>query len=475
MPSRLNSLNGVRLSQTVCFTLAIIWTLSRLIYLSHSPPGFYFDEAAGVLNMICLHQHGLAFDGTPHPLFPASIPGTGMYTPIYSYAGLIWGSLFGFSPTSLRSFCAVFGVLTLVGIFFLARTIARKENLFDRTESKTYAWLALLLAALSPWLFQFARIAWDPAIMPCFLVWGLYFLLQDGDSLTPYLSGIGFAAAMYSYPPTRVQIPLLISLLLLVPTFRKWVSVRSVMKAVITLSIISVPLLNLVFFSPKGMSRYNTVGLFTPSYLYYYAHGSHLTVFFHLLRNIVVHFDPRYLFLSGDGNLRHSIQSVGEWSPLDIFGLGSLIYLVIRNPHSLRHVKVSIFLFACYLLGVLPSAMTWEALPHALRSLGAAPFLSILGALWIYEVLRLHPRVWHALALVSVVYSVFFAYSYFEKYPQISPQWFDVDAANQAELAQSSGDWKWDQTTSPDQTVLKRYYYSALAGGDCFPPLLHSK
>lgn len=68
----------------------------------------------------------------------------------------------------LRIPSVFFGVLTLLGVFFLARELFRKNGT---------ALFATLLIATSFWHINFSRIAFRAIMAPSFLVWGMYLLL----------------------------------------------------------------------------------------------------------------------------------------------------------------------------------------------------------------------------------------------------------------------------------------------------------
>jgi hypothetical protein len=77
------------------------------------------------------------------------------------------------------------------------------------------------------------------------------------------------------------------------------------------------------------------------------------------LRNMALNLSPKYLFLTGDGNLRHSTQRSGQWSWLEIFALGAGIAVAIRGRlFKNRTEAVTLALLAwAYLAGVIPAAM----------------------------------------------------------------------------------------------------------------------
>ena len=68
--------------------------------------------------------------------------------------------------------------------------------------------------------------------------------------------------------------------------------------------------------------------------------------------------------------------------------------------------------------------MTWEAVPHALRTIGSWPFLSLItGAL--ASTLTRHSRAWSvSFVCVVTLYSAFYFHDYFTRYPLRAGPWF---------------------------------------------------
>jgi len=75
---------------------------------------------------------------------------------------------------------------------------------------------------------------------------------------------------------------------------------------------------------------------------------------------------------------------------------------------------------------MLPAALTWEGLPHALRGIGAWPFVSLLGG----GLLGLAEKEWRAIGPVAcvtaVVHAALFLFLYFWVYPGLAREAFNV-------------------------------------------------
>jgi hypothetical protein len=75
-----------------------------------------------------------------------------------------------------------------------------------------------------------------------------------------------------------------------------------------------------------------------------------------------------------------------------------------------------------------PAALTCESTPHALRAIGAWPFLSLLAGLGLAD---LPQRRWAGVVQttcigLAVVFSAYFLTDYYRAYPERSGDWFDA-------------------------------------------------
>jgi hypothetical protein len=111
------------------------------------------------------------------------------------------------------------------------------------------------------------------------------------------------------------------------------------------------------------------------------------------------------------------------------------------------------------LTGVTPAALTWESVPHAIRSLGAWPFF-VMFAIYGWTVfLSFFPKLRGLVVMVSVICFGAYLQSYFFNYPKISGPWFDQSAV---EAIRSTG-----QFPSNYQKVSQAYYRMHLMNERC--------
>lgn len=399
----------------------IFLNLIRFFGFGISPPGFYIDEAVGAAHALCVKQTGADYWNVFLPLFSAG-PGGGFFTSPYVYGQVLWTSIWGDSIAAFRTFSALVTCLTIV---FLVQYVRRKAN------ERTALWVALL-ATISPWVFQFSRIAWDPPLAPMLIVLGL--LLLEGRSKFAWLwSTIAFSVAAYAYPPTRAQVPLL---LVLLPGMN-WKT---------TAKMISV---FLVFVSPvlwKSTDPYFTARTrmlaLTSDYSGNpYKDASFFGLVWAAIEQTFAHFSWKYLMVSGDTNLRHSTQRFGIFSWTQFAALAGGLSVALIRPKAFWNLlntgsRVLIWIGVVgSLLGIAPAALTWEGVPHSIRSIGAWPFLCILGGVMIeLAVVAVEKRavIWAqvfkgALWVTSLVFFALYLNVFFGEYPIISQAWYQLD------------------------------------------------
>lgn len=326
---------------------------------------------------------------------------------------------------------AFFSCLVILGVYLLGSRLWRSRNA---------GLLCALAAAISPWIFQFSRIAWDPSVAPAYLVWAFALLWSSSSKfkrLEEILSGVLFAAAAYCYPPLRVQIAVTLPFALVGLQFFRGRKLLDSAFVVAAMLLAASPLI-LKTLSGEIQGRFDVLSIFNTTYLTgIYGSSSTLNGLQALFENFRLLLSPDFLFLHGDHNLRHSTGSFGIWSWLDSFTLlGGATWFLARSFQNKWEKALSFeifFVVVAYLAGILPAAMTWESNPHALRSFGAAPFLAlavggILACVW------RRSKFWQiAIIAFAILNFTIFSVTFFKTYPAIARVWFDTDVAELAD------------------------------------------
>lgn len=399
--------------------LILLFNALRFIGLEISPPGFYADESYGATQVICLWQTGADFFGNQSPLFAISGPGEPIYSPTYLYGQLLWTTVFGHSIAAFRSYAAIITTLTILFLYLYTRNLL---------SSKAALYIAFV-ATVMPWSWQFSRIAWDPPLAPLFLILGLWVsTLKNGW----WAAGLPLGLAIYSYPPLRIIVPLL---WLCLPNL----SFKRKIIGLIVLFLTCIPLA-LQLQDENFLSRSNMLTIWSSTFYNPYRHFSFIELIPVFWKNWIAHFSPSFLFIHGENNLRHSIQSFGMLSWLNLLSLGGLFYLVFSK--LINRKNEGVFLSKQYevliigLCGVcislIPAALTNEASPHALRTISAWPFYAIFSGVILFrlsEVLS-YSKVYIATLFIGSVFFASYQYHYFVSYPEIAKEGFEAGFSN---------------------------------------------
>jgi 4-amino-4-deoxy-L-arabinose transferase-like glycosyltransferase len=396
----------------------------RFIGLQYSPHGFFLDEAAGASQIMCIAQDGSDFFGKYLPLFAKGFAGQpGQFTPAYLYGQIAWTSIFGYSIAALRAFPAFVTCLTVLVLYQFVK---------NRVGQKTALYVAFA-ASVMPWAFQFSRVAWDPPVAVLFLV---SFLWAMDRSKSQWLAGIFLALSVYTYPPMRVAGPLL---LLAFPNTRFLLKI----KILVIFAIACIPLA-IKLASPEFMLRANLHGIWSPAFISPYAQYGIFNLPIVFVVQLFKHFDPSFLFISGDPNLRHSSGGFGMLSWLDAFaylaGLFLLSMKAFKKSFRIFLSPASLSLFQLAIAGIviatIPAALTNEGIPHGLRSIGAWPFYAVVTGVILSRLDNLASSkqfIWVVVLIGSIFFSIYLRH-YFTVYARNSISFFhlrydDIDYA----------------------------------------------
>ena len=372
-----------RLSLIILGIILFLAAFLRFYRISSNPPSLYWEEAALGYDAYSILKTGKDWHGNSWPL--VAFESFGDYKPsLYFYAAVPSIALFGLNEFAVRFPSAFFGTLTVLLVYFLIK-------------ERRVALVAALLLAISPWHLQFSRAGFEANLglfFTCLGAWLLFKILEKPKYSALFLSASGgsFAASMYAYHANRVFIPLFLITLLLIYRQRK-IFLTGLLVALLALPIF------LKLNSPEIKQRFAETSAFATldpiiksnqliqadgggiiARLIHHRFWQYADIFF---KSYSSHFNFNYLFLSGDTNPRHSIQTVGclylIQLPFLIYGI--LIALKRRQPQDLS-------LLAWLLLAPVPAGLTL-ATPHALRSLPMLIPLTIFTALGVVRFRRL--------------------------------------------------------------------------------------
>jgi 4-amino-4-deoxy-L-arabinose transferase-like glycosyltransferase len=356
------------------FLIVIIASFMRLSNITTIPNGLYPDEAMNGNNALEAIE-----TGNFKVFYPENNGREGLFINIQS----LFIRAFGNQPWALRIPSAIFGILTVLGIYFLAK------ELFKGNEK--IALLSSFLAATGFWHIVFSRIGFRAIMAPFFMVWASYLLLlalrkyeiNKKIILLISLSAIGgilLGLGFHSYIAYRIMPLVFVSL---IPFFfRKKEFYVAGFTFLIFTTISILPLATHFIKVPEDfLGRTTQVSVFSSD-----APIKDLAV--NTLKTAAM------FNFAGDYNWRHNISGKPElfW-PVGIFFIIGIIAGVKNIFNGIIHKKSEymmayVFLFVWFIVAALPVVISNEGIPHALRAILMIPpvfILSGMGGIKIYD------------------------------------------------------------------------------------------
>lgn len=355
--------------------IIIIAIFLRFYQIREIPPGLYPDEAMNGNNALEAIR-----TGSYKVFYPENNGREGLFINIQAKFLKILLPLNQNQPEPwmLRLPSAIFGTLTVLGVYFLT------SSLFSKNVGLTSSFFL----ATSFWHINFSRIGFRAIMAPFFLVWGLYFLLLSlrnaGKNLKiillAALGGIIYGLGGYSYIAYRATPLLILTILLFCWLKNKEKENRkkiliSAFFFILSAIIVTAPLGLYFFKNPQDFfGRTTQVSIF-----------SSLTPLKDLIINTAK--TVGMFNFAGDWNWRHNYAGRPQlfW-PVGIF---FIIGIVIGIKQILKINDLGFWiLFFWMFLAALPVVISNEGLPHALRAILMIPpvfILAALGAHWTYE------------------------------------------------------------------------------------------
>ncbi|MBI2594939.1 MAG: glycosyltransferase family 39 protein, partial [Candidatus Colwellbacteria bacterium] len=408
------ALNLLKGPKGLLLLIIAIAALLRLWDLPNIPPGLYPDEAMNGNNAL----EALA-TGDSKVFYPENNGREGLFINIQSVSL----ALFGNEPWALRLPSALFGILTVLGIYFLTRELFKDgyeirneyESTKDRNKKGSYirnsfvsrkeaiALLAAFLLAVSFWHINFSRIGFRAIMAPAFLTWGVYFLLLSFNRITiaisklnhsklirnskfeirnllflPALAGLVYGLGMHSYIAYRAT-PLLI--LFIIAAY--WLKNKnSEVRKKMLFAICALLFAAILVFLPLGIHFLNN----PPDF---FGRTTQVSVFTSdaPLQNLALNTLKTFgMFnFAGDYNWRHNLS--GQPQLFWPVGIMFLVGLFTAFRYVIRDTRYQI-LIAWLGAAMLPVVISNEGMPHALRAILMIPpvfILSAVGGMAIYN------------------------------------------------------------------------------------------
>lgn len=346
--------------------------LIRVVNIENAPPGVYPDEAVNgidAMNVLTEEQW--------HWFYEANNGREGLFMNLIA----LCFKFLGVSVLTLKLPSIIFGTLTILGTYLLAKEIFNRRT----------GLISAFLVATGFWAINFSRISFRANMLPAILVFSFYFLFKGIRTKKWYdfaAGGLVFGIGLHTYIAFRIA-PLILVVMLAALVISRKNFFKDYWKAILVFSLFAflsaAPMLYTFFVAHPEywQSRTSEISITNPE-----VNEGHLFItFFKTLSLAVLKYN-----VWGDQNWRHNYPPYAILDPITgiAFTFG-FVYAVIRFFHLLylrfarneyhSRLKVYIFLISWFFIMIIPEVMAAEGNPHALRSIGTLPVVFILSAL----------------------------------------------------------------------------------------------
>jgi len=374
--------------------IVLIGFFVRVWNVDKNPAGFFADEASIGYNAYSILKTGKDEWGFSSPLLFKAF---GQYAdPVMIYSAIPIIKIFGLSEFSVRLTSVLYGSLSIIAVFLLAK------QLFG----KNVALISALFLAISPWHIHFSRIGFELISSTFWVPFSLFLFLKSIKKFKTYylLTIISFFISFFTYYPVKIYLPILFLSLFIIyyKETKHWFKERRFWLINITalsfLILLMLPYLRNNLF----LARWNDVKSNTLTLPY-------------LIKGYFNHFSLDFLFKKGDIDFdgqfisRHSVRGMGE---LYLFQLPLITLALISFIKKRKHEMILLFIFLLiYPIGTIFT----DIKPQATRSIiGVIPFqiISAYGLFLFYSFLNnKKSKIIFNLITIIVIFISFYSYA----------------------------------------------------------------
>lgn len=409
----------------------VVAFILRFYKVTEIPPSLNWDEVSIGYNAYSVLKTGKDEWGK---FLPIHFKSYGEYKlPAQIYASIPGIAIFGLNELGVRITPVIYGTLTVLLLYFLAKELFKNEPI---------AVLSAFLLAVSPWHIHLTRASFESSFSVLWVVLGIWLMVKGFKNKKWWpVSMIPFAQAMYTYNSARVFVPLFLftSFILFWRQATKN-KVLIIVSAVIFI-IFNIPIIAFVL-KGEGIARYKLVSISDdpgliprisenrnlsklPAPFARLVHNRVTYISFYFARNYFSHFTPSFLFINGAPHKQHHVQGIGELYPFQAPFVILGIYFLVKKKANIRVI------FSWLLISFVPVSVTNDSIPHALRTLIAAPAYQIISAYGIYEAYLILNKKGAILenifwGIISV-FAFFNFYTYLNNYYNIYPKSYSRD------------------------------------------------
>ncbi|MBI3915325.1 MAG: glycosyltransferase family 39 protein [Chloroflexi bacterium] len=358
--------------------LFLLAAFFRVYNLDQFPPGFQFDQAFYVFDVLWLLQgHFQIFFAAP-----------GGAEPLFPYLAMPFVAIFGAeTPLGLKLTGAVIGALTIPALYVLARA------LFN---SKRIAAFAAFFAAISFWHIFFNRFGERVTLLTLItiLLFIFYWRALSSRSIEyrqHLFAGVMLALALYTYPGSRVlpfALLFLTTFAIITDRSRARFHLRGIAITLAIAAILFFPLGLYFLQHPADFIGHTAqVSIFVPHA------GETGDVPAALARNAAK--IAGMFFIAGDPGALRNLPGRPVFDPFSavFFVAGALALLAaLFSPRSTRLARLRAGLIAVWIGAMLSISLLSDDAPNFARTLPAMPAVMILPAWGATQIIKLSER-----------------------------------------------------------------------------------
>lgn len=414
-----------RIVLIILIGIIIVGGILRFCQLGNVPPSPDWDEASLGYDAYSILNTGKDQFGK---FLPVILRSFNDYKPaLYAYLAIPSVLIFDLNTFAVRFPSAIFGILSVLAVFYLVREI------FENHKYKDYlAVISSFLLAISPLSIQFSRVAFESNLGTALNIFAALFFLKSLKK--PWLlsaSVICAGLALYSYQAEKVFTPLLLLVLILLYV-KKLISIgkKYLILALLIGIMVVMPMTINILTDKSSLERFRGTSVFSSQTELLKANlrkldrhrqnndklgqaidNRRFVYAKTILQNYLSHFDLNWLFIRGD-IARHHAHGMGIMYlfelPLLLLGIYSLLF-----GQFYRREKLLIFLWL--LIAPIPASVT-VGVPSAVRALNLLPVLQILSALGAISAMKLVSSIRHqvlGMRLKFVLYFLLFTFCLF--------------------------------------------------------------
>ncbi len=399
------------------FVIILLGVFLRLYQINSNPKAIYGDGLTAVYDAYSILKTGHDQKGEFLPLvfsLGGGRPGGYVYATI-PFVALLDPTALAANMVSILSGIGIILLLFLLGKHFFSTEVGLSIS---------------AIAAFNPWELSLSRGPFESHFALFLTLLGLYALILGfRKKYWLIVFGLAFGLASQTYSTYRLTIPLLTVFLLV------WVKKADLLnytkKPLFIISLLIIfasTLLGIYLTLSRGnQDRFGTINIFKdtvlglsisqklnsersldslPPSISKIFHTKQIELTGILGENYLGNFLPGFLFLHGDGQVRHNPAELGEFYFVDaLFLLLGLIYLYKFKRHLL------ILLMGWILIAPLATSLVGG--PHALRSSLLLPPLLIIMGLGLWQIWSLRKKTPYRLVLILLATVFFFQFIFF--------------------------------------------------------------